>query len=167
MMNSELTESLTGGPSDDGASISSQRSTASLLQRIQMQRNREVQQQQQQQMPTQQIQVPQYNPNAVEQNFAGGGPAPPETEGSGFFSTAWNNISSSMENGMASSTFNDGMGADEALLMPSADENAQDYSMSNYFLTFVRDINRLFYSLPVPARVVVVVVLLYVALKLL
>ena len=190
MMNStnELTDSLMAGPEGgDGAASSSLRSSsnssrggsASLLQRIQMQRHREVQEQQN--LPTQQIQVPQYNPVALEENFAGGGPVPPETEGNGFFATAWNHFNTAATSSSATNAggalggsvydTTDGMGADDALLLPSGMDDPTaaggSYSMSNYFFTFLRDMNGLFYSLPVWARVVVVVVLLYIALKLL
>jgi hypothetical protein len=161
---SELSESLMGG--DDNASQSSQRSGISLLQRIQMQRNREALQQHQETRP-QQIQVPQYNHIPANENFDGGGIEQP---GSNFLSTAWNNISTSMETGMASlQPEGDGMEANDALLAPSArrGEGEREYSMVTYFLTFIRDMNALFYSLPVWARLVVVVVLFYIAIKLL
>jgi hypothetical protein len=43
----------------------------------------------------------------------------------------------------------------------------EDYSMCNYFLTFVRDVYLAFVSVPVPGRVIIVIVLLYAAIKLL
>jgi hypothetical protein len=178
--NNDLSQSLTGsmgGGADDNASQTSQRSGASLLQRIQMQRNREAQEQSSSSSntynlharPAQQIQVPQYNPGPSQENFAGGGPV--SEPGNNLFSSAWNNISTSVESGMASlqQERTGGMEASDALLAPSSqnEHGDEEYSMSKYFLTFVRDVNGLFYSLPMWARVVVVIMLLYVAVKLL
>jgi hypothetical protein len=198
---------------DDNASQSSQRSS-SLLERIRMQREREKQQSQTQQQPESsstpsqmQIQVPQYNPvpttSPEDVNLATGGPDPAAAASaaarrpdhlatsaapagaSNFFRSAWNNIATSMETGMASLE-NDGDGLyfaghdsdnmeDALLMMPTASRNwgagsaaiDEDYSMCNYFLVFVRDVYLAFVSVPLPGRVILVVVLLYVAIKLL
>jgi hypothetical protein len=65
---------------------------------------------------------------------------------------------------------------DALLMMPTATTTAarrtgtavdEDYSMCNYFLTFVRDVYLAFVSVPLPGRVILVVVMLYVAIKLL
>lgn len=158
---SDITEPLTGGGGGgDDESQSSQRSGRSLLERIRAQQAREQQQQQ-----PQSIQVPQYNPNPLPQNFAGGGP-PAEEHGSTFFRDAWSNISESMETGMAGLQDH---GMDDSLLAPShRNQNGEEsYSMIGYFLTFVRDVYAAFLSVSMPARVVIVVILLYIAVKLL
>ena len=162
----------TASSSQEGSSqrsSSSNGGTLSLLERIQLQREREAAlaaaaEAQQQQTP-QHIQVPSYG----EPTGTGGGVAYSGGVDStnNFFSTAWNNISQSMETVMAE--HND---MEEALLMaPTSGTTATDgdehYSMQNYFMTFVRDIYGLFLRLPVPARFVSVIGLLYIAWKLL
>lgn len=179
-MNSGLSEPLQGGSGGDesgsqGGASSSQHSSggggSSLLERIQMQRQREqaaLQQQQQQQTP-QQIQVPNYG-EAASSSMPGFGSSSPNDKTNGsesnFFSSAWSNISQSMETGSAEQ--ND---MESALLAPASGEglsaNDENYSMQNYFMTFVKDVYGLFLRFPVPARVVVVIGLLYIALKLL
>jgi hypothetical protein len=182
MSSNDLSELLNGGGGDD-ASQSSQRSAGgtSLLDRIRAQQNREATQGgTENSVPTQQIQVPQYNPvptsqghggfgdNSHNNNNADGGD---NAGSSNFFSNAWSNIHSSMESGMASMEHDsggDGMG--DALLAPTASHahNEEDnYTMSGYFMTFVRDIYNLFLSLPVWGRAITVIVLLLIALKLL
>ena len=167
MMNSgdRLTESLHEGDESRSQASGSQRSSgagsSSLLERIQMQRQREAALQQQQQQTPQQIQVPNYG----EASMPGmGNNARGSSEGS-FFSTAWSNISQSMETGMA-----DHNDMESALLVPTSGlypTDEETYSMQNYFMTFVKDVYGLFLRLPVVARVVVLIGLLYVALKLL
>lgn len=205
---SNLGAPVQGGapPDDDNASQSSQRSTTSLLERIRMQREREKQQKSaasndtnarlETPVPaetplTMQIQVPQYqpvegpSPSAAEH---GGPPAVDSSASSSFFQSAWHNISTSMETGMASLEqqrhhhHDDGYRRyadhddrlDEALLLPasaatptSTAATDEDYSMCNYFLTFVRDIYLGFVAVPLVGRVVMVIVLLYIAIKLL
>jgi hypothetical protein len=124
------------------------------------------------------------NPFAGDSPEDGGG-------ASGFFRSAWSNIATSMETGMAglqgASSGHGGMGEDGNYLLDSSDmEDAllmmptasrfggaggtsvdEDYSMCNYFLTFVRDVYLAFVSVPVPGRVIIVIVLLYAAIKLL
>jgi hypothetical protein len=164
--NSDLNESLTGGGGgggDDSASQSSQRSGASLLERIQAQRNREAAQAGTgNAVPTQQIQVPQYDRVAQQENGDG------DLGNSSFFSNAWNNISESMENGMASlQVAEEGDGMDDALLAPSSNHGDREYSMTGYFTTFIMDVYNMFLSLPVWGRGIIVIVLLYIAIKLL
>lgn len=192
--NSELTDPLTAssgsndnndvGAQEDAASQSSQRS---LLERIRMQRQREAEQNSSMEMqqasassPATEIRVPQYNPiPTMQENFAGGVLPPDQQQmqqqqqqqsmsGSGnFFSQAWNNIQSSMEQGMAQHPDDTG---NDALLAPTTSANRggeNEYSMSNYFMTMVRDVYNLFLSLPVWARWIVILVLLYIALRLL
>jgi hypothetical protein len=131
------------------------------------------------------------NPFATDAIEDGGG-------ASGFFRSAWSNIATSMETGMAglqasaSSSGHAGVGGmgedgnylldssdmeDALLMMPTASRFGgggaagtsvdEDYSMCNYFLTFVRDVYLAFVSVPVPGRVIIVIVLLYAAIKLL
>ena len=73
--------------------------TTSLLERIRLQREREAAAQQQQ--TPQQIQVPNYGETTTA--GTGGGSANAAADSS-FFSSAWNNISQSMETGMAETT---------------------------------------------------------------
>jgi hypothetical protein len=165
--NNDLSASLTGGGGDD-SSQSSQRSGTSLLERIRAQRNREAATENS--APTQ-IQVPNYAPVPTSQHGFGNG-GEHELGSSNFFSSAWSNISSSMENGMASlQQESGGDGMDDALLAPSSHHGhghgEENYTMSGYFMTFVRDVYNLFLSLPVWGRVIVVVLLLFIALKLL
>lgn len=154
---------------DDAGSVSSQRSDGggrSLLERIQMQRQREAAAA----MTTpQQIQVPNYGLAPPGIGNGAGGSVPSASDGN-FFSNAWSNLSQSMETNMAappsSTEFDYGM--EDALLPPSAMIGADEgYSMSNYFLTFVKDVYGLFMRLHVVPRVLVVAGLLYVAIKLL
>jgi hypothetical protein len=182
---------------DDTASQGSARSTGrSLLERIQAQREREAaaaaaaaatsntfvpNQTQQSQQPTpQQINIPNYGESMA--SNAMGSSSMMNTvslpENSNFFSSAWNNISSSMESGMAyhqqqqeEQETNIGDNMEDALLAPSGTHrygaSTENYSMTSYFTTFVNDVYGLFLRLPVPARIVTVVLLLYIALKLL
>jgi hypothetical protein len=179
MSSNDLSESLTGGSGDD-ASQSSQRSAGgtSLLDRIRAQQA--AQGGAENSVPTQQIQVPQYNPVPTTSQGQGGFGSNNNTNNTdggdnagsnNFFSNAWSNIHSSMESGMASMEHdNGGDGMGDALLAPTASHhhNEEDnYTMSGYFMTFVRDIYNLFLSLPVWGRAITVIVLLLIALKLL
>uniref|UniRef100_A0A7S3P5U2 Uncharacterized protein n=1 Tax=Amphora coffeiformis TaxID=265554 RepID=A0A7S3P5U2_9STRA len=170
-MSDELKEPLTSSENaGEGGDDSSQRSSqSSLLERIRAQR---AQQQQQTSAPASTIQIPQYNPVAPEENFAGGGPAQlaqqaaaSSNSGSNFFSSAWNNINESMENGMASLQQEDAFESNQALLAPSA-YNEENYSMMEYFMTFVRDVYGTFLNLPVLVRIAVIFALLFTAFKL-
>jgi hypothetical protein len=156
-----------------------------------------------------QIQVPQYNPVPTgDVNLAtggpqdpaaaataaaaagsgggafggGGGPVLPDSGGSSsFFRSAWNDIATSMETGMAGLERGDDFLAEDShmedalLMMPTASSRRggggtavdEDYSMCNYFLMFVRDVYLAFVSVPLPGRVILVVAMLYVAIKLL
>jgi len=148
-----------------GSQHSTSSGTTSLLERIRLQREREAAQQQQQ--TPQQIQVPNYGETTAS---GSGGSAAALDNNSSFFSSAWNNISQSMETGMAEHPDHDG-DMEEALLMAptsATDEQRgeQHYSMQNYFLTFVRDVYGLFLRMPVPVRIVAVIGLLYIAFKL-
>jgi len=172
MMNSGLSEPLAAQTSgSDAGSAHSQRSGSaggsSLLERIQMQRQREAAMQQQQQSTPQQIQVPNYADTTS--NMPGFGSSPNNESNSNFFSSAWSNLSQSMETGAAADQQHE---MESALLAPASQHGSgldldENYSMQSYFMTFVKDVYGLFLRLPVPARVVAVVGLLYIALKLL
>lgn len=180
-MNESLQEPLTGSTSggDENGSQASQRSSsaASLLERIRAQRAQEQLQPSTTSgnlsAPTSTISVPQYNPVAQEQNFAGGGPAQGATEtlsSNNFFSSAWTNISESMETGMASLQ-QEGYEITtdrQALMAPSATSGfgEENYSMTEYFMTFVNDVYMTFLALPVLVRVTVIFALLFTAFKL-
>ena len=175
-MSSGLNEPLQGGGGEESGSqsgsyhSSSHRSASggtaggsSLLERIQMQRQREaVALQQQQQQTPQQIQVPNYGAGSSMPGMGNNGSG--RSDSGNFFSSAWNNISQSMETGMAEQNE-----MESALLAATSrfPEEEENYSMQNYFMTFVRDVYALFLRLPVPARVLLVIGLLYIALKLL
>ena len=163
-----MQEPLTGG--DDAGSQRSS-SGASLLERIRMQRAQSGGSGGA--APASTIQVPNYNPVATEQNFAGGGPAAAAAEttntNSNFFSSAWNNISESMETGMASLQQEGYESSDQALLPPSYDREGggeEDYSMTNYFMTFVNDVYKSFLGLPLLVRLTMIFALLFTAFKL-
>ena len=169
-MGENIDPSITPAGGDDNASQSSQRSSggSSLLQRIQMQRHREATVS----VPTtpQQIQVPNYGPIQPPGHIATMSSASPfvEVTETNFFSKTWSDISQSMEAGMAGSSVSQLDGMQDALLPPSAAMATDaNYSMSNYFLTFARDVYGLFMRLHVVGRVVVVVGLLYAVVKLL
>jgi hypothetical protein len=152
----------------DESSASSHRSGKSLLERIQAQRNRE---QQAAASTPQQIQVPQYTPVSQNGNYIDGGGSPDAQIGSNFFSNAWSNISDSMEfrvSSIGGSGTETDLEARDALLSPTSQHDAaEDYSMGNYFMTFVADMYGLFQALPVPARWFFCLILLYIAIKLL
>ena len=161
---------------DDSAagSQSSQRSGVSLLERIRLQREREARQQRSDQpAPATTIQVPQYNPNPpadTNSPYFSWDSNGNTLGASDFFSNAWSNISTTMETGMASlqqSQHDDDL--DSSLLLPPSHNgnSTEHYSMLGYFMTFVNDFNNGFHSLPMAARVVIVIVLLYIAIKLL
>jgi len=202
-----------GGGSDDAMSTSSQLSSASLLERIRAQQNRQtttannigdLQQPtppgdwntgsaattSSNGIPAPQIQVPQYSPvpTAAQDinHFASAGTAEQQhmssaSDGdgagvSGLFSNAWSNISDSLENGMASISARqnggyNGLETSDGLLAPTNGSTmattGEPYSITNYFLTFVKDMQGLFLALPVLARVLLLFALVYVAFKLL
>ena len=140
-------------------------------------------------MAAPQIQVPQYSPvpTAAQDinHFASAGTAEQQhmsssaSDGagvSGLFSNAWSNISDSLENGMASISARqnggyNGLETSDGLLAPTngptMTTTGESYSITNYFLTFVKDMQGLFLALPVLARVLLLFALVYVAFKLL
>lgn len=132
---------------------------------------------------SQQIQVPQYGPMpgfgntdvTMQQPPPGTTPIPQY----GYLNNAWNSFTQSMESTMMAdktqlnsspSYENDEM--HHALLPPttgnyvsSGHTTADEYSISEYFLTFVKDVYGLFVWLPIPVRIVVLVGLLYIVVK--
>lgn len=176
-----------GSGGDDAASQSSQRSRASLLDRIRAQQrnrdgagvagadasipDRETEANHHSSSTPSTIQVPQYTrlpqessrDHSMEIPTSSGGPS---GSSSGFLSQAWNNISHSMETGMASlHQERSDVEARDALLPPTTD-GEENYSMVNYFTTFVRDVYETFLDLPLWVRIIVVFALLYTAWKL-
>jgi hypothetical protein len=109
----------------------------------------------------------------------------------GYLNNAWNNFTQNMESSMMAekSQLNmsspqqqpNGNEMHQALLPPSNDYNNNstmmnygshnnyddNYSISQYFLTFVKDVYGLFIWLPIVVRVIVVVGLVYAVMKLL
>lgn len=156
---------------DETGSTSSQRSGRSLLERIQAQRNREQLAAAAAADTPQQIQVPQYTPVSQNNNYIDGGSSDAQAgSASTFFTNAWSNISDSMEQRMALITGTESdLESRDALLPPTAHHESTDeeYSMKDYLMTFVTDMYGLFQSLPVPARWLVCLILLYIAIKLL
>ncbi|GKY93851.1 hypothetical protein MPSEU_000352000 [Mayamaea pseudoterrestris] len=186
IMNDHSSSSNYNSNNDDdsaaGGSQSSQRSGASLLERIRLQREREAAKQQQQTAPATSIQVPQYHPNMTESNNNNENNSPYfswESNGNSlgssdnFFSNAWSNIHSTMETGMASlQQMQHDDDLDSSLLLPPSQQSQHGsgegghYSMLNYFMTFVKDVNDGFNGLHIAARILIVIVLLYIAIKL-
>jgi hypothetical protein len=147
------------------------------------------------QMPPQNIQVPQYEPSSAMPGFGSNDFLPQQSmphpttgipQENNYLSNAWNSFAQNMESSMvASSSNSNNILVDEsqfytntqddmrgALLPPTGaggmDTRYDDsYSISDYFFTFVKDVYGLFLRLHVVLRVVVVVGLLYAAMKLL
>jgi hypothetical protein len=168
---------------NDAASQTSLQRQSSLLQRIQAQRQREASQ-------PQQIQVPQYNPAPTNPDLFANGTGrfgPPDTsspdygQGSSgsmghYFVEAWqswthpvgHNGNANNDAAMSRSYEEMGFDSTEGLLSGSRmSQQQQPYSMSGYFMTGVRDVYDLFLRLPGVARAIVIVFLLYMAMKLL
>jgi hypothetical protein len=152
---------------EDGSSVASNTSShrsSSLLERIRLQRQRE---EQGPLTPPGQVDIPNYSQTQQEHvslassNFNVHGGQNSQEDHQDFFHTAWNNIQNSLEMGMA--TAEDGM---ESLLPPSS-VPPEEYSMTQYFITFVKDIYMGFLRLHMVARCVLVIGLLYLAVKLL
>lgn len=193
----EMRDPLTGKGSggDDAASQSSQTSRASLLERIQAQKNRNAgttattasatttttstQPSSSYPLPDHHIgeaistpstiQVPQYSQISQEASHEASIEIPSHSSSgtaTGFFSHAWSNISQSMETGMASlQQDRNDLEARDALLPPTSNDE-EHYSMIGYFTTFVRDVYETFLSLPLWVRIIVIFALLYTAWKL-
>jgi hypothetical protein len=186
MMNSELGEDpLTSSGfsgSDDASSVSSQRSAGgrSLLERIQMQRQREAASGESSPAVTmaltpQQIQIPNYGPMPGIGNSVPSQSSVGATDGS-FLSNAWSSFSLGVDTSpiaLPGSSPSDSVhhleeGMGDALLPPSARMTTdEDYSMSTYFMTFVKDVTGLFNRLHIVPRILVIAALLYLAIKLL
>ena len=174
----DLQDPLTGGSGDDAASQSSQRSGASLLERIRAQRSREaaasagtasshLENGGAASTTPSTIQVPQYSQIPQDQGRDASFEIPSQSMSrDSFFTQAWTNISHSMETGMASlQQERTDLEAQDALLPPTVDEE-ENYSMIGYFTTFVRDVYETFLNLPLWVRIIVVFALLFTAWKL-
>ena len=133
----------------------------------------------------QQIQVPQYGPMPGFGNTSVPPPLPPLATAptvppNSYMTNTWNSFTQSMESTMMAdksqlnlsrSYDNDEM--HHALLPPTSSNHNNymghggddEYSVSQYFLTFVKDIYGLFIWLPIAVRIVVVAGLLYVVVK--
>lgn len=159
-------------PPNLGSDTASANSSASLslLERIQLQRQREAQLISNNNNNTpQHIQVPVASqppavPNYGESSLPGYGnnttTAPASLLSSSMFQS-WSPPP-------AASSPNDDYHTDlqQGLLLSQPHHAAQEYSMSNYFLTFLADIQALLGRLPVVLRILVFAALFYVALKL-
>jgi hypothetical protein len=171
------------------------RSSSSLLERIQQQRQRElaaaatnagaasISSSSNMSVPPQQIQVPQYGQTVM----PGFGNSDVVGQQQSYFapSNGWNlvspqnfqangtmPISNDMASAEKSQMFHDTQTEMHHALLPPSSAHGfphgdQNYSLSEYFLTFVKDIYGLFLRLHVVLRVVVVIGLLYLAVKLL
>ena len=135
----------------------------------------------------QQIQVPQYGPMPGFGNTNGTMQPPPQPplptaplpQQHGYINNAWNSFTQGMESTMMAdksqlnlSSSYDNEEMHHALLPPASSNNytnegqsADEYSISQYFLTFVKDVYGLFVWLPIAARIVVVAGLLYIVVK--
>jgi hypothetical protein len=125
------------------------------------------------------IQVPQYGPMPGFGNTTTQPPATAPIPKNGYLNNAWSSFTQNMESTMmadksqlnlSQSYDNDEM--HHALLPPTSGndytnmgQTADEYSISQYFLTFVKDIYGLFIWLPIAVRIVVVAGLLYVVVK--
>ena len=133
-----------------------------------------------------QIQVPQYGPMPGFGNNTAIQVSPqplataPIPQNSYTINGAWNSFTQGMESTLMAdksqlnlSQPNDNDEMHHALLPPSSGNNymndmghtADEYSIAQYFLTFVKDIYGLFIWLPIAVRIVVVVGLLYFVVK--
>jgi hypothetical protein len=172
------------------------RSASSLLERIQQQRQRElaaaattagaasVSSSSNMSIPPHQIQVPQYGPSVMP-GFGNSDVLGQQQQPYFAPSNGWNlvspqsfqsngnvPISNNLVSAEKSQMFHDTQTEmHHALLSPSSVHESrhddQNYSISEYFLTFVKDIYGLFLRLHVVLRAVLVVGLLYLAVKLL
>jgi hypothetical protein len=137
----------------------------------------------------QQIQIPNYGQSmpgfGSSSNIGVGnqnGASSPANDGgvsTNFLSSTWSNLSQSAAGDSSFSmspmpdatphSLEDGM--NDALLPPSSaggmPRHDEDYSMSDYFMTFVKDVTGLFSRLHIVPRIILFVALLYVAIKLL
>ena len=126
-----------------------------------------------------QIQVPQYGPMPGFGNTSDTTTMPPApNHQSGYSNNTWNSFTQRMESSMmgdrpqinSSPSYDNNDEMHHALLPPASrndysGQTSDEYSISQYFLTFVKDIYELFIWLPIAVRIVVVAGLLYVVVK--
>ena len=126
-----------------------------------------------------QIQVPQYGPMPGFGNTSDTTTMPPApNHQSGYSNNTWNSFTQRMESSMmgdrpqinSSPSYDNNDEMHHALLPPASrndysGQTSDEYSISQYFLTFVKDIYELFIWLPIAVRIVVVTGLLYVVVK--
>ena len=166
MLNHSVSDSNIGDDSTSLASSSKGGGGSSLLERIRAQQQQAQQQRQYAVLPNQ-FEVPHYNPNEPSSDFGDAtlGDSSYRLGGSTFFSNAWRSFSHTLESGVHSTTndFEQDAEVRTSLLPPTG----EDYTMRGYAQMFVNDVNSAFTSLPIPARVTVVILLLYILFRLL
>jgi hypothetical protein len=162
-----MNEPLVPGNENEEESQQALHRSPSLLERIRSQRERETASSEEQNNDIETtsttgpgpgpVNIPNYAPIANDAMGGGGEPA----------------AASSWSSGLSSFSMNFGGagagapgGSNQGLLSPDG-SSPENYSMTEYFNTFVMDIYGLFRSLPIPAQAVLVVFLLWVAWKLL
>ena len=150
-------------PGDDNEESQGLHRSSSLLERIRAQREREAASSSEennvyvQPSNTGPVNIPNYAPIANDAVGSGGDPA-----GASSWSSGLSNFSMNFGGGAGGAPG----GSTQGLLSPDG-SSPDNYSMTEYFHTFVMDIYGLFRSLPIPAQAVLVVFLLWVAWKLL
>jgi hypothetical protein len=108
------------------------------------------------------VNIPNYAPIANDAMGGGGEPA----AASSSWSSAFSSFSMNFGGGGGAAGAPGGSSTTQGLLSPDG-SSPDNYSMTEYFNTFVMDIYGLFRSLPILAQAVLVVFLLWVAWKLL
>jgi hypothetical protein len=153
-------------PGNDNEESQGLHRSSSLLERIRAQREQEAASSEEQnnhvETNTRPVNIPNYAPIANDAVGGGGEHAAASSWSSGFSSFSMN-FSGGGGGGDAAGA---PRGSTQGLLTPDG-SSPDNYSMTEYFYTFVMDIYGLFRSLPIPAQAVLVVFLLWVAWKLL
>jgi hypothetical protein len=148
-------------PGDDSEESQGLHRSSSLLERIRAQREREAASSEEQNNHVETnsgpVNIPNYTPIANDAVGGGGETAVASSWSSGF--------SMNFGGGGGGAAGAPG-GSTQGLLSPDG-SSPDNYSMTEYFYTFVMDIYSLFRSLPIPVQAVLVVFLLWVAWKLL
>jgi hypothetical protein len=160
-----MNEPLVSGDDNEDESQGLHRSS-SLLERIRAQREREAASSEEQNNVYVKTNntgpvniVPNYAPISNDAVGGGGEAAAASSWSSGFSSFSMNFVGGGAAAGAPG-------GSTQGLLSPDG-SSPDNYSMTEYFYTFVMDIYGFFRSLPIPAQAVLVVFLLWVAWKLL